>query len=237
MELSNSSVGAAVMPEAKNPIQRMIGVFVSPESTMQDIAARPSWVVPLIIVTLVGSLGAFFLRDAILQTQLEAMEKRNMTAEQIEQARPSMEKIMNITVPLVPLITTPLFYLIIAGVLMFTGNVILGGEAKFSHLFAITCWSGIITVLSSLVNVPIMANKMVMESATSLSSLLPFEENKTLLYHLFSQIDLFLIWWVAVVGFGVAAVYKFSTRKAMMMVFSLWAIYVVIAVALKSIFS
>jgi hypothetical protein len=82
-----------------------------------------------------------------------------------------------------------------------------------------------------------MANKLVMESATSLSSLLPSEENKTLLYHLFSQIDLFWIWWVAVVGFGVAAAYKFATRKAMTMVFSLWAIYVVIAVALRSIFS
>ncbi len=237
MELSNSSVGAAVMPQAKSPLERLIGVFVSPSSIMQDIAARPSWVLPLILVTIVGSVSAFFLKDVILQTQLEAMEKRNMTAEQIEQARPMMEKMMTYTVPLFLLVTTPLFYLVIAGVLMFLGNVILGGETKFSQLFSITCWSGVITVLSSLINVPIMANKMVMESATSLSSLLPSEENKSLLYHLFSQIDLFWIWWVAVIGFGVAAVYKFSTRKAMTMVFSLWAIYVVIAVALKSMFS
>lgn len=237
MELSNSSVGAAVMPQAKNPIQRLIGVFVSPESTMQDIAARPSWVVPLIILMLSGALSGFFLKEAILQTQLEAMEKRNMTAEQIEQARPMMEKMMTYTAPLAPLVTTPIFYAIIAGVLMFVGNVILGGESKFSQLFAITCWSGMISVLGSIINVPIMAKKMVIESATSLSSLLPSEENKTLLYHLFSQIDLFWIWWVAVIGFGVAAVYKFSTRKAMTTVFTLWAIYVVIAVALKSIFS
>jgi hypothetical protein len=237
MELSNSSVGAAVMPQAKSWLQRLVGIFASPESTMQDIAARPSWVLPLIIVTIVGSASAFFLKDVILQTQLEAMEKRNMTPEQIEQARPMMEKMMTYTVPLVPLITTPLFYLAIAGLLMFTGNVILGGEAKFSQLFSITCWSGIITALSSLINVPIMVNKGVMESATSLSSLLPSEENKTLLYNLFSQIDLFWIWWVAVIGFGVAAVYKFSTRKAMATVFTMWVIYVVIAVALKSIFS
>jgi hypothetical protein len=94
-----------------------------------------------------------------------------------------------------------------------------------------------ISVLGSLINVPIMAQKLVMESATSLSSLLPSEENKTLLYHLFSQLDLFWLWWVAVIGFGVAAVYKFSTRKAMTTVFTMWVIYVVIAVALKSIFS
>lgn len=237
MELSNSSVGAAVMPQAKGPLERLIGVFVSPASTMQDIAAHPSWVVPLIILMLSGALAGYFLKDAILQTQLEGMEKRNMTAEQIEQARPMMEKMMTYTAPLAPLVTTPIFYAIIAGVLMFVGNVILGGETKFSPLFAITCWSGMISVLGSIINVPIMAKKMVMESATSLSSLLPSEDNKTLLYHLFSQIDLFWLWWVAVLGFGVAAVYKFTTRKAMTMVFTLWAIYVVIAVAVKSIFS
>jgi hypothetical protein len=237
MELSNSSVGAAVMPQSKNWLQRVVGVFVSPESTMQDIAARPSWVLPLVILMLSGALSGFFLKEAIMQTQLEAMEKRNMTAEQMQQAQPMMEKWINIASVAMPIITTPLFYLLIAGLLMFTGNVILGGEAKFSQLFAVTCWSGMISVLGSIINVPIMANKVVMESATSLSSLLPSEENKSLLYHLFSQIDLFWLWWVAVIGFGVVAVYKFSTRKAMTTVFTMWVIYVVIAVAIKSIFS
>ncbi len=237
MELSNSSVGATVMPQAKGPLERMVGVFVSPEATMQDVAARPSWVLPLIIIMLVSGLSGFFLKDAILKTQLEAMEKRNMSAEQIERASSTMEKVLPYTAPLLPLIFTPLMYTIIAGVLMFVGNVILGGESKFSSLFAITCWSGMISVLGSIINVPIMAKKLVMESATSLGSLLPSEENKTVLYHLLSQIDLFWIWWVAVIGFGVAAIYKFPTRKAMTMVFTLWAIYVVVAVASKSIFS
>jgi hypothetical protein len=234
--MSNSTVGAAVMPQAKSPIERMIGVFVSPEATMQDIAARPSWVLPLIIIMVVSGLSGFFLQDAILQTQLEAMEQRNMSAEQIEQARSTMEKVIPYTAPLLPLIFTPLMYLIIAGVLMLAGNVILGGETKFSTLFATTCWSGMISILGSLITVPIMLKRQVMESATSLSTLLSPDSKDTFLYNLFSQIDLFWIWWVVVIGFGFAAAYKFSTRKAMATVFTLWAIYVVIAVALKTIF-
>jgi hypothetical protein len=237
MELSNQSVGAAAVPQAKNPFERIIGVFVSPEPTMQDIAARPSWLIPLIILMVIGAFSGFFLKEVILQSQLEAMEKRNMTAEQIEQARPMMEKMMTYTAPLMPLIVTPLMYLVIAGVLMFVGSVILGGEARFASLFSVTCWSGMISVLGSIINIPVMANRQVMESATSLSILLSPDAKDTFLYNLLSQIDLFWIWWVVVLGFGFAAAYKYSTRKAMTTVFVLWAIFIAISVGIKSMFS
>jgi hypothetical protein len=54
---------------------------------------------------------------------------------------------------------------------------------------------------------------------------------------LLSQVDLFTIWWIVVVGFGFAAVYKFSTRKAMTTVFIVWAIIALASAGLKSMFS
>ena len=93
-----------------------------------------------------------------------------------------------------------------------------------------------ITVLSYLINIPVMADRQTMESATSLGSFFAAEENKTFFHHLLSQVDLFAIWWVAVLGFGVAAAYKFSTRKAMTMVFVVWAIFALGAAVFKSMF-
>jgi hypothetical protein len=237
MELSNQGVGAAVMPQTKSTFERIIGVFVSPEPTMQDIAARPSWLLPLIIVAIVSSVGGFFLKDAIVQQQLEAMEKRNMTVEQIEQSRPMMEKMINITAPLFGLIGTPVTYVIIAAIAMFVGSVILGGETKFAKLFSVICWSGLITVLSSVINIPVMVNRQALESATSLNILLSPDAKDTFIYNLLSQVDLFTIWWIVVVGFGFAAVYKFSTRKAMTTVFIVWAIIALASAGLKSMFS
>jgi len=235
--MSNLTVGAAALPQSKSVFERIVGIFVSPEPTMQDIAARPSWVLPLIIVALAAALSGFFLKDVILQTEIEKLEQKNMPAEQIEQARSTMEKVIPYMAAAMPFIFTPLMYLCIAGVLMLMGNVILGGETKFSTLFSVTCWSGVITVLSSLINVPLMINRQTMESATSLSLLLSPDNKDSFLYSLFTKIDLFWIWWVVVLGFGFAAAYKFSTRKAMTTVFILWAIYVVVATALGSMFS
>ncbi|MCG3118168.1 MAG: hypothetical protein ALAOOOJD_00331 [bacterium] len=237
MDISNSNVGAAVVPQSKGPLERFIGVFVSPEPTMQDIAARPTWVLPLIILLLSGALSGYFLKDAIIQMQLEGMEKRNMTAEQIEQARPMMENMIKYTAPLAPLLTTPLIYALIAAVLLFVGNVILGGEARFATLFSVTCWAGMISLLGSIINVPIMMNRQVMESATSLGSLFPSEEKQSFFHNLLGQIDLFTLWWVVVLGFGLAAAAKFSTRKAMPAVFIAWAIFAVAGAAIKTMFS
>lgn len=237
MELSNQGVGAAVLPKSKSVFERIIGVFVSPEPTMQDIAARPSWLLPLLVVAIIAAVGSVFLKDAIVQQQIEGMQKRNMSEEQIQQALPMMEKMMTYTVPIFAVIMIPIWYLLIAGIGLFVGNVILGGEAKFSTLFSVTCWSGIITVLSSLVNIPVMASRQTMESATSVGAFFAAAENKTFFHHLLGQIDLFTLWWVIVLGFGIAAVYKFSTKKAMTTVFVVWAVFALGAAAFKTMFS
>jgi len=231
----SEAVGAAVMPQSKGVFERIIGIFVSPEPTMQDIAARPSWLLPLLLVTVVSTAGTYFLKDVIVQQEIEKMHQKNMTEEQIQQAMPFMD-MMGIIAPVSTLIVMPIMFLVFAGVGMFVGNVIMGGETKFSTLFSIVSWSGMITVLSYLINIPVMANRQTMESATSLGSFFAAAENKTFFHHLLGQIDLFALWWVAVLGFGIAAAYKFSTKKAMTMVFVVWAIFALGSAGFKSLF-
>jgi hypothetical protein len=120
---------------------------------------------------------------------------------------------------------------------MFVGNTILGGEGKYKTVFSMVCWSGLISLLSSIVNIPVMKSKGVMETATNLASFLSPDDNKSVFYYFLSQIDLFTIWWLVVLGFGMAAVYRFSTNKGMTAAFGLWAIYLVVAVGIKAIFS
>src|SRR6516164_1489301 len=83
---------ATVEPKAKGALERVIGVFTSPKETFADIGARPSWVVPLIIV-LVFQLAFMVLVgqhvgwDKIVAQQIEkSSQSQNMSAEQKEQA-------------------------------------------------------------------------------------------------------------------------------------------------------
>ena len=134
MSFSNETVGAAVQPQSKGVLERIIGIFVSPAETLRDIAARPSWLLPLLLVAVITAGGTYFLKDVIVQQEIEKMEKKNMPEEQIKQAMPFMD-MMGIIAPVSTLIFTPIMFLVFAGVGMFVGNVIMGGETKFSTLF------------------------------------------------------------------------------------------------------
>src|SRR5258707_204754 len=57
-------------PEAQSqpaisPLGRIIGVFFSPKATFEDIARKPSWVAPIILLTLIGASMNIFLANKV----------------------------------------------------------------------------------------------------------------------------------------------------------------------------
>src|ERR1700682_5972408 len=76
---------------AISPIGRIIGVFFSPKATLEDIVRKPSWVLPVVLLTLVSIGVSFAINQRINWREFisQQMEKRphtaNMSAEQIEQ--------------------------------------------------------------------------------------------------------------------------------------------------------
>lgn len=219
-------------------IDRVVGVFTSPRATMENIVAFPSWLPPLVLIAVVSAVSGFLLKDVIIDTELEKMQNNpNMTAEQVEQARPMIEKSVPIAAPVMGFLWPPILYVIAAAILLFVGNFIFGGASNFKILFSVICWSSLIGVLGAAVNTPVMISRGVMEGAANLAVLLPPDENKSTFYFFLTQIDLFMIWWLVVVGFGFAAAYRFATQKAMTTVFALWGLILIIAVSVKAMFS
>ncbi len=53
-------------PEAQPPINhagRLIGALVSPKQTLEDVARRPSWVAPIVLMAILGLVVSYALNQ------------------------------------------------------------------------------------------------------------------------------------------------------------------------------
>src|SRR5258707_12869873 len=66
--MSTTPVVAAEAPQAPGPINhfaRIIGVFFSPKATFEDIAKRPSCILPVVLMTVLGAAVAFVMNQKV----------------------------------------------------------------------------------------------------------------------------------------------------------------------------
>jgi hypothetical protein len=225
-----------------NLLQKVIGVFISPAQTFAKIAANPTWIAPLVIISIVNLVFIYVAGDVILNETLQQQEmklvERGADQEQIDQTVEATEKFMSGPFMKVWGVVVPMIILaIIAAVMMFVGNVILGGSATFKKVFAVTGWSWLILSLYGLIILPLVLTKETMQVNFSLATFISDESRNTFLYQLLAKMDLFYIWWIAVYSIGLAAIYKMKTQKVAAAVAAVYAVYAVAAAALSGLFS
>jgi len=240
--MNTESVGVKPMVgEESGFLQKIIGVFTSPAKTFASIDAKPSWLVPLIIVAAVNLIFVFVAGDIItnetLTQQEEGMMEKGMDSDQIAQALDTTEKVMKYTVPIFAVVGPVVVLIIVAGVFLFVGNVVLGGAATFKKVFSVTTWSWLILTLYALIVLPLVLAKETMQVNFSLATFLSDDQRKTFVYQLLSRIDIVYFWWIVVYGIGLAVIYKMKTQKMVTVVAVVYAIYAVVASALSGLFS
>ncbi|MFQ5771358.1 MAG: YIP1 family protein [bacterium] len=238
---SNEMQKERVETPEMSAVQRVIGVFTSPAKTFASIAVKPSWLLPIIIYSVVNIVFIFFAREIIvsetLTQQEERMVERGMESGQIEQALSTTENVMKYTMPIFGVIVPIILILLVSAVFLFVGNVIMGGKASFKSIFSATAHSFLIGSLGALIMLPLILAKDTMQVSFSLASLMSEEARKTFLYQLLLKVDIFWIWWIAVYSIGLAMIYKMKTQKMATAVVTVYAIYAVIASALSGLFS
>jgi len=221
-----------------NVFDKIIGIFVSPQETFQEINKKPNWLVPFIIIVIVTLISQYLLLDITLNDQIEAMKARGMTGEQMQMAQDRMQGPMKYIGFIVAPIFILLAWLILSGILLFTGNTVMGGKAKFVNVLAVVSWSSVIGIVQAALRTYLIISKGTSFGVTtSLAILLPtpqIGESKTILYRLLSRFDIFTIWTLILWIIGLSVVYNFSTKKSATMVLTLWTIYILFVVGVGS---
>jgi hypothetical protein len=223
-------------------LSRIIGVFASPKETFKDLDRRPTWLVPFIIVVIMATVMQLLLHDIGIQDQMARMEASGrLTAEQLETQQGRMAGptgyIGLVFAPIVMLVV----YSVLAGLLLFSGNTIAGGSSTFKKMFSLVTWSSLVGLASMAASTALVISKGTSIGATiSPAAFLTAptaEAPPTVLFRLLSKIDPFTIWQLGLWVVGISVMYKFTVKKSLIVVGSLWAVWIVLSVALGGVFS
>src|ERR1700745_1418788 len=83
-------VAAQDAPNTINHFCRLVGVFFSPKATFADIVRRPSWILPVVVMSILGLAVAFAMnqkidwRDVAAKRIEESPRAANLSADQKE---------------------------------------------------------------------------------------------------------------------------------------------------------
>ena len=242
-------------PEAQSqpaisPFGRIIGVFFSPTATFEDIVRKPSWVLPVVLLTLF-SIGVSFAinqrinwREFMAQQIEKSPQAASMSAEQKEQRIEGGAKFSPILTWAIGVCGPIVFALVVALVMWGAYNLLGGANTNFGTSFAITSHAALTGLVSSLLFIVVLYLKapgtVDLENpvATNLAAVLPDDSAKWLVA-LLKSFDIFTFWTLILlaIGFATTNPKKLKGGKAFTIAFSVWAVYVVLRVGSAWIFS
>src|SRR5258708_5736115 len=136
--------GPAPAPAPKSLPARVTGVITSPRETFASVAAAPKWLGMLALTAII--VAAFTAlpmtteagRQAAIDQQVTQMQSFGFTVnDQMYEALEKGAGRMPYTTGLSVLVITPIFAVIVAGILFAVFNAALGAEATFKQLFAV----------------------------------------------------------------------------------------------------
>jgi hypothetical protein len=240
-------------PEAQasiSPFGRIIGVFFSPGKTFEDIVRKPSWMLPVLLCTILSVAVSFSINQRInwrefMAQQIEKSPRAaSMSADQKQQQIEGGAKFTPPFTYAIGLLGPGLFVLII-GLVMWGAYSLLGGAStNFSTAIGITSHAFLTGLVSSPLFILILYLKPYGTAdldnpvAANLAALLPDESAKWLVA-LCKSFDLFTFWTLILLAIGFAAVNpkKLKGAKSFTIAFSVWAAFVVCRVGWAFIFS
>jgi hypothetical protein len=225
---------------------RITGIFFEPGKSFADVAARPRWIAPLVLIVLVSM--AFMIlytqrggwRVMMEQQMANSSRSTQMTPEQREQGIEIGVKYASLSAYVTPILV-PVTFLIIAGVLTGITALILSAPIRFSQVFAIVCYANLPGVIRGILILVVLQMKNIADF--DLNNPLMFnpgyfmdpKESSKFVYSLATSLDLFSLWVILLtaVGLKAAAGKKLSFGGAFFAVVLPWAVFVLCAAALK----
>jgi hypothetical protein len=235
---------------AIGPFGRVLGVFFSPGKAFEDIVMGPSWIVPILLTTILSVAVSFSINQRInwrefMSQQIEKSPRAaQMSAEQKQQQIEGGAKFSPVFTYGIGLLG-PILGALVVGLVMWGAYSLLGGAStNFATAFSITSHAFLTGLVSSPLFILILYLKpygtadLENPIAANLAAFLPDDSAKWLVT-LCKSFDIFTFWTLILLAIGFAAVNpkKLRGAKTYTIAFGVWAAFVALRVCWAFIFS
>jgi hypothetical protein len=221
---------------------RLSGVLFDPKKAFADIAARPSWILPIVLSAIVGLAFVYLFTSRVgWDRYFHQIAETNSRMQQMEPAQ--RETAIQMQIKFGPIfgyifsvVGPPLMALIVGAVVLLMAK--LGGAAlKFKQTFAMASWASLPRVIAGILAIVVMYIKNPDEFnlqnplAFNLGAFMePPPNSGKFIYSLATSIDLFAIWAILLLAVGLSvAARKMPFSKALMLIVTPWIIWVLAA--------
>lgn len=235
-----------VEPEEESEINhtdKLVGVFSEPGNTFSKMAksgAKTSdWLIPIVILLAVAILSSIVtITNPTLNSKLkqenekriqEMVEKGTITQEQADQQIEMSDKFMGgafmiITSAISILVMGFIFFFLIAALWMLAIKIFLKGDGSFKDVMAAYGLPHYILVIQTIVMLILSLVLGKTFRSTSVAAFMDLDK-ASILNFVLGKLDVFSIWFYAVISIGFAKMFKSSeTGKYYALVFGLWII-------------
>jgi len=248
MATTASPIPASEPPQPINHFARMTGALFSPKQTFSEIANRPSWLLPVLLLVVLSSIaGVLVTQKTDWRSFFERQMSQNSRFDQMSQDQKDriLEQQMS-WAPKIGMVIAPVatIVLVLVLTLVYWGafNLFSGAGLDFATSFGISSHALIPVALSNVLAIVTLVLKPKGDVdpehilASSLGAFLP-DNSAHWLTVLGQSVELFWIWSLALVAIGFAAARpkKIKTGSAFAIVFGLWLLYVVCRVGVAAI--
>jgi len=227
----------APQPARLSAFGRLTGVLFSPKATFEDIAAKPGFILPIIIIiVLTVAVVAVFgqrvgWRQFMEQQFAKSPQTANLSAEEKEQRMATAVKIAPI-IGYVQIIVVPIAALIIGAVLMGAFNLIASARITFLQSLSIVSYGWVPGIIGGVIGLILLFIKspdtIDLEHlvASDVGAFLSGDSPKWLM-SLCTSLNLFTFWEIVLmgIGFSAASPKKVSIGKGITIVAVCWAIW------------
>jgi len=228
-------------PTATSLGERILGVFTDPASTFASVCAlvsvpkpgesgktsdKSKWWIPVIVAAIVAvAVAAYTVPNIVMPEQ--AANIRAMVVERggsPDEAERAIQMSSAIGIPMAILgaaVGTFVMLFVVAGILHLFMRMV-GGKGRFRHARVVVAYSMLVTVLGSIIKLPLMVARKTILVETSPTIFFRSLEPSDRMYRVLSGFDVFTIWWIVLLFIGLAIGYRVSRGKAAIVVVVLW---------------